>query len=279
MKKYLYMVIAIIIAFGMFGCTSKEEQAPTVAENANITSAETIAQATENIEDNESEAPTESEVIVIEGESLEETDKRLEEMGYPAIQFTKCYRITNPIVTKDGDSLLVSFMSNGVPCEVRAQHTDGLKNISGVEIPEGVKNIGEDYNGVQVEMYSWSSDMGERDVVINYYPDEGLTYTFTGNDCARPADRIIIDKVNKELVNYDAEIDYSQTITDVAVWEIFGEIKHYEYRVGMNVGQWVDSQYNTDGWYRLNNMVVNKDKTVYAWPDTPMWTCTQLIKY
>lgn len=279
MKRNELCVITMFLLVLLCGCSPKVDTLTQTTENQAILTNSTSVDETEIETVEERVELSEPKEIIIKGEDINAIDEKLEEWGYPELKLSEYSRLSNPVVTKMGDRILISYTGYHEACEVRAEPTDGIQNISGVEVPDGVKNIGRNWQNIEVEIYEWTSESGMHELVMNYDPDKGVSYSFyCNNTSSGKVPYVIVNCYTKEPIVI-REIDYSKVVTDIAVWEIFGEIKRYEYRVGMTVGQWVDSQYNTDGWYRLNNMVVNKEKTVYAWPDDYVDSYTQLIKY
>lgn len=158
---------------------------------------------------------------------------------------------------------------------VRMEKSDKLENKTTIEIPADA-SISDtwvtDANGNEVPgyYYFWENDNGTCSAMyIIYFADTQNLYTIY-------TDGIVFTQVNGEWVSnntrspivvlnhistdskdlyenpFQDEIDVFAASGEKVIRyfkiKMVGEDKIYEYEVGMTLGQWVNSKYNTDGW-------------------------------
>ena len=182
--------------------------------------------------------------------------------------------VTNP------DVYQTDYDYSGDPVwNVRMEKSDKLQNNTGIEIPEdawyGTYTINRPKGQtVTQHYYEWVTEGSPEDtsapakmVVLNlvYFEDtqnlysiysDEVVYTWNGESWDSNIQRlpeVVLSYIAADGNNYYKHItdyDLKHNKGDVRYFRIKmpGDVKEYQYEVGMTVAQWVKSKYNTDGW-------------------------------
>lgn len=162
---------------------------------------------------------------------------------------------------------------------VRMEKSDSLKNNTGIEIPEDAWYAEYTINrpGGKTETvvcYDWpfegdpedtSAPVRTVELFIAYFEDtqnlysiysDETVYTWNGkswdNNIVRVPDVVLyhIQADGADYYKHITDYDLKHQKGDVRYFRIKmpGDVKTYQYEVGMTVEKWVKSKYNTDGW-------------------------------
>ena len=161
---------------------------------------------------------------------------------------------------------------------VRMEKSDSLKNTTGIEIPEdawyGEYTINRPKGQATVVCYDWPIEGSPEDktapvktveLYIAYFEDTQNLYSFYtdkavykwngeywDNNMARGPYIVLsyIEADGPDYYKYISEYDLTHNRGDVQYFRIrsTGEMKTYQFEVGMTLEQWVNSKYNTDAW-------------------------------
>lgn len=268
MKKIYSIIVLCLFAISLCACNINTNtiELPTQTEiveldNGHLSTAE---------ENTLQEKVTEE----IPSDNIEVIHDFLNNDGFNSIDFSLC-DVENLRVLKNGDVYQAFFDFNGGHFEVRMAHTDNLENISGVTPPSTADYDNSFNNGVSFgESYYWVNGAALSTLDIMFDTVNKVSFTqFTDNTPI--GEQPLVFKVSEDGSRWTniykpQNINHDKIEMNVARLVVDGEKKEYQYRVGMTIGQWVNSELNTDGWHyseNEKNVVLNANNTVYSWDD------------
>lgn len=154
---------------------------------------------------------------------------------------------------------------------VRMEKSDALKNKTAITIPEDADSSdifihNTSNQKIYGKGYFWENGDGTcTEMDFFYFEDTGNLYTFYSNELtftqsssnSTRSPYVVLNYIEADgddyydWPNYDAVLagqKSEEPIISCFRISCFGEERTYQYQVGMNLYQWVFSEYNTDGW-------------------------------
>lgn len=278
MKKIYSIIFLCLFVISLCACNKN-------ADNSDLSTQTEITESlVEHLPAREENSLTENTSEEFHGDNIESIHDALDDDGFSSIDFSLC-DVENLRISKMEEGYQAFFDFNGGHFEVRMAHTDGIENISGVTPPLTANHYKSFDNGVSFgESYDWlnGSSLPTLDIMFDTVNKVSFTQ-FTHN--APIGEQPLIFRVSEDgsrVTNIYApkEINHDEIEMAVARLVVDGERKQYEYRVGMTIGQWVNSELNTDGWHYSTNesgVVLNANNTVYSWDDMKLASYLPLL--
>ena len=300
-KNLLALFMAVVL---LVGCGKQESDvsAPPVEGTDGAESVMEINEALANIWDlMDNEAVEEEEILP--GLILDDLDALTERMGFTEITLYQRANVESIRVGVVGDAIVATLCmgDDDVLWNVRMEKAEAQENRVAVELPADTEVVSwtnqdprfpitsyhyeyEKFKFIAIytayfedtkNLYTFYSN----DVITKYDGDtlnEGATVTYT-NITQMPFATLtnIPDESEKYKMPGDEQMQRAKQTKNIQYFRIVtDEAKVYQYRLGMKLGEWVESAYNTDGWKISENsdlMIISPDGRYKLSADAYCW--------
>ena len=339
MKKLITFLLAVALLAGLTACGEKTPEPETTVEAVSAESAapvdENAGKDTEentaapvvpvpeniwNIMDNEGV----EEIEILKGLEVDDVDTWQKHSPFQEIKLYQRTIFETLRLGTIGDVTVAQFVTNpenyqtdydysGDPVwNVRMEKSDGLKNNTGIEIPEdawyGEYTVNRPKGKTAtIVCYDWpiegdpedkSAPVKTVELFLAYFEDTRNLYSiytneavykwngeYWDNNMMRSPFVVLnyIEADGPDYYKYITDYDLKHRKGEVQYFRIKmpGDVKNYQYEIGMTVKQWVKSKYNTDGWKLTVNAhglsdVCSADGKYKLSPDSYVWGVMRL---